>query len=110
VATLEELEARVARLEQLLASTREQAAAARILAGGADQEVSEFKGTLNAHTRALGALRETQVEQGQKLDALESKVDDGFSEMREGFAKVGTGMAQINALLRTLVDRDTGDH
>jgi hypothetical protein len=45
-----------------------------------------------AHTQALNALRETQLEQGRKID-------EQSQEMREGFAKLATGMAQITALL-----------
>ncbi len=40
-------------------------------------------------------LRETQLEQGQKIDKLDR-------EMREGFATMATGMAQITALLTNI--------
>jgi hypothetical protein len=61
----------------------------------------------------LNALRETQVEQGDRLTRLENKVDQGFTamnarigglehEMRQGFSTMNVGMAQITALLRNI--------
>lgn len=99
---------------------RADAAAARMLAGGADRDVSAFAAKLDAHMRALNALRETQLEQGaaigilgQRVDGLTQRVDgltqrvDGLTqrvdglehEMRKGFAMTATGMARITELL-----------
>ncbi|QUQ67096.1 hypothetical protein [Kutzneria sp. CA-103260] len=64
--------------------------------------------TLNAHTQTLNALRETQVEQGQKLDALERKVNEHQQETRDGFAKVGEGMSGITRLLTQLIEQRPG--
>ncbi|MGH3935080.1 MAG: hypothetical protein ACRDS1_08915 [Pseudonocardiaceae bacterium] len=75
----------VAELREQLALTRSDAAAARTLAAGADHDVSEVRAELRAHTQALNALREVQLEQGR--------------EMRKGFSTLTTGMAQITALL-----------
>lgn len=75
----------VAQLREQLALTSSDAAAARMLAAGADHDVSEVRAELRAHTQALNALRETQLEQSR--------------EMREGFGTLATGMAQITALL-----------
>jgi chromosome segregation ATPase len=97
VAGLDDLEARVERLERAVVDLRNDAAAARVLAGAADRDVSEFRHELKAHTRSLNALRETQVEHGQRLDELDRKVSDGFST-------VNVGMAQIVALLRNAED------
>ena len=66
----------------------------RLLAAGADRDVSEVRAELRAHTQALNALRETQLEQGRKID-------EQGREMRQGFATLATGMAQITALLTT---------
>jgi chromosome segregation ATPase len=116
----EDAEARFTRLEHEVTQLRERvalamsdAAAARVLAAGADRDVSEVRAELRAHTQTLNALRETQVEQGRKIDRLEQKVDgleqkvdgleqkvDGLDrEMRNGFATMATGMTQITALL-----------
>ena len=96
------VEREVARLREESAVTRADAAAARVLATGADRDVSEVR----AHTQALNALRETQLEQGQKLDGVEHRLGgvehrlDGMErEMREGFSTLNTGMVQITALL-----------
>lgn len=74
---------------------RADANAARMLGAGADHDVSEVRAELRAHTQALNALRETQLEQARAIVSLEQK-------MTEGFATLATGMAQITALLTNL--------
>jgi hypothetical protein len=101
----ENIPERVTRLEYQVAEARKDAAAARILAGGADRDVSELRAALNGHTRVLNAIGETQREHGVRLDNLEHKVDDGFAEMREGFSKLNLGQAQITALLNVALNR-----
>jgi chromosome segregation ATPase len=107
------LEHEVAHLREEITTTRSDAAAARILAGGADRDVSAFGAKLDAHTKTLNALRETQVEQGEilrehseKIDRLETRFDGLEREMRHGFATLGTGMAQITALLQGITGPD----
>ena len=102
----DDAEARFARLEHDVAELREQvalaksdAAAARVLAAGADRDVSEVRAELRAHTQSLNALRETQLEQGRTLGRLHQETDGLRHEMRNGFATMATGMAQITALL-----------
>jgi hypothetical protein len=80
------LEVEFARMREQSAITSSDAAAARVLAGGADRDVSEVRSELRAHTQALNALRETQLEQGQR--------------MSDGFTTLNAGMAQIAALLQ----------
>jgi chromosome segregation ATPase len=96
VATLED---EMAQLRAQVALTSSEAAAARVLAAGADRDVSEVRAELRAHTQALNALRETQL-------AHVREMRDGFAaqgqEMREGFAKQAAGMTQIAALLTTI--------
>jgi len=119
MATPEDIEGRLSAVERGVAQLREQqrliasdAAAARVLASGADHDVSEVRAELRAHTSALNALRETQLEQGRRLDSLDGRFDgmDGRlgrleTRMTDGFATVGAGMAQIVALLEGLDDR-----
>lgn len=100
VGSIEELEARVAALESQIVLIRQDAAAARVLAGGADREVSTFGAKLDVLKRMLEALRETQVEQGQRVDNLERRLDSLEREMRSGFAMLATGQAEILALLK----------
>jgi hypothetical protein len=72
--SMEELEGRVSALEGQMRYVREDAAAARVLAGGADRDVSAFGARLDAHQRLLEALRETQVEQGQRIGGIEGRL------------------------------------
>jgi hypothetical protein len=74
----------------------------RVLARGADEDVSNMQQTLNAHISTLNALRQTQLDQGQSLTTLrQTQLDQGQSlttlrqtqleqgkEMREGFRTV----------------------
>jgi len=99
MASLEDLEARVNVLEEQMRHTRQDAAAARVLAGTADRDVSEFKQTLNGHTKVLNAVRETQVEDHAQLDRLEAKVDSGFT-------KINVSVEQIGRLLQQVIDKD----
>jgi chromosome segregation ATPase len=73
-------------------AARVDASAARVLAAGADRDVTEVRAELRAHTQSLNALRETQVEQGNQLQDLRA-------EMRAGFATLNTGMTAITELL-----------
>ena len=50
---------------------------------------------MNALRETQVELRETQVEQGERLTSLER-------EVREGFSTMNVGMAQITALLRNI--------
>ena len=109
----DDIETRVAILEREVVRLREQvvlsssdAAGARVLAAGADRDVSEVRAELRAHTQALNALRETQLEQGRAMAALDhrvtgldQKVTGLDQKVAEGFATLGVGMAQITALL-----------
>ncbi len=95
----DDIETRLAVVERDVAELREQlalassdAAAARTLAAGADHDVSEVRAELRAHTQALNALRETQLEHGRNFA-------EHVRETREGFSTLATGMAQITALL-----------
>lgn len=94
-----DLEQRVSALEVEVAQLREQsvltqtdAEAARVLASGADRDVSEVRAELRAHLGAINALRETQVEQGRRVDA-------GFAEMR---TEMRAGFTHIAALLGSI--------
>ncbi len=100
-----DLEARVAALEARLEEVAADAVAARHLAAGADRDVSEVRAELRAHTGALNALRENQVEQGQAIGDLQVKVNQGFAEMRGKLDQTAAGQELIVGLLNTLIDR-----
>lgn len=115
MSSLEELEQRVAALEAELATVRQEAAAARALAAGADRDVAEYRAELRSHTRVLGALRETQVQQGQGLDRVDAKVDDLNTAVGQLAGTVGhirdqhgASLAHITDLLGQLIDRENG--
>ncbi|WP_142099231.1 hypothetical protein [Pseudonocardia cypriaca] len=112
--SMEELEARVSALETQLRSVRQDAAAARVLAGGADRDVSAFGAKLDAQQRLLEALRETQIEHGRRLaghdgrfdhvegrfDHLEQRFDALESQMWQGFTNLERGQNVMLDLLR----------
>lgn len=107
------LEREVAQLREQTALTSSDATAARVLAAGADRDVSEVRSELRAHTRALTALRETQLDQGRMLTehgrildkhgraiaSLNQAIISLDQKMSNGFATLNTGIAQIVALL-----------
>lgn len=93
---------RVTRLEQAIVEVRREAATARLLAAGADHDVSVVKDTMHAHTRSLNALRETQMEHGQRLDRLERKVDDGFAQVDANFKQIDANFKQVDANFLTV--------
>jgi chromosome segregation ATPase len=92
MSSLEDLEQRVAAMEAELAIVRQEAAAARALAAGADRDVAEYRAELRSHTRLLTALRETQVEH--------------YADHKADSAELKAGITQIVGLLNQLVDRD----
>jgi hypothetical protein len=98
--SLEDLEGRVAALETQMRTVRQDAAAARVLAGGADRDVSALATRLDAQTRLLEALRETQVEQGRRLFDQGERIDNLEAEMRRGFSTLAVGQAEILTLLK----------
>jgi hypothetical protein len=109
-ARLDAVERDVAAARSDAAAARTDAAAARELASGAYEDLSRVQLALNAHFHVLNALRETQLDHGRRLDSLEGRFDrlEGRfdrleSEMREGFSVLNLGMAQITAMLTTLI-------
>jgi chromosome segregation ATPase len=107
-ARVRDLEHEVLRLKDGVEISRADASAARVLAGGADRDVSDVKTLLRAHTQTLNALRETQVEQGQKLTRLDAKVDQLDAKVDRALGLLSTGTAQIVAMLENQRREDTG--
>lgn len=89
MSSLEDLEQRVAAMEAELAIVRQEAAA-RALAAGADRDVADYRSELRAHTRTLGALRETQLEH--------------YTEHKTDAAEIKAGIERIVRLLEGLGD------
>jgi chromosome segregation ATPase len=122
VMNLEELAQRVAALEAEIGVPRQEAAAARALAAGADRDVADYRAELRGHTRMLGALRETQLEHGQaitqvseradqlseKVDQLSERVDQLTGTVGHVRDQHGARLNDIVGLLNRLIDRDGG--
>ncbi len=101
IAAMESDMARVTAMESEIAVVRQEAAAARALAAGADRDVAEYRAELRGHTRVLGALRETQLEQGRAIIRLSATV----GHIRD---QHGASLAHITDLLSQLIERDDG--
>jgi len=106
MATPEDIENRLTAVERNVAELQQRselattdASAARTLAAGADHDVSEVRAELRAHTSALSALRQTQVEFQHALVDMSRRIDGLERTTHEGFAMLGGGMAQIVGLL-----------
>lgn len=91
------IEERLAALEAELPQIRQEAAAARALAAGADRDVADYRAEMRSQTRMINALRETQVEQGRVQ-----------TEQGQALDEVKAGMTHMIGLLNELINRDRG--
>ena len=109
-----DLESRVSALEEQVRdltgrvqASGQDAAAARVLAGAADRDVSEFRGEIREFRRAttgsFNALRQDFVDLRQDFVDLRNHVDNGFTEMRGKFDVMAAGQQQIVGLLQTII-------
>jgi hypothetical protein len=101
------LEEQVLDLNGRVRASEQDAAAARVLAGAADRDVSGFRGELNEFrgefndfrrgtTASFNALRQDFVD-------VRTHVDKGFTEMRGKFDGMAAGQQQIVDLLQTII-------
>jgi len=97
---------RVAALEAEMVVVRQEVAAGRALAAGADRDVAEYRAELRAHTRTLMALRETQLEHyaEYKADFAELRADftkltSDVTDLKTDVAELKTGISHVVALL-----------
>ena len=111
---VEALENQVRDLTAKVQVTQQDAAAARVLAGAADRDVSEIRGELrdfrNATTANFNAMRQDFVDLRQDfadlrehVDRKFEQVDQGFMEMRGRFDAAAAGQQQIVDLLTTIM-------
>lgn len=118
---VEALENQVRDLTAKVQVTQQDAAAARVLAGAADRDVSEIRGELrdfrNATTANFNAMRQDFVDLRQDFVGLRQdfadlrehvdrkfeQVDQGFMEMRGRFDAAAAGQQQIVDLLTTIM-------
>lgn len=108
------LEARVAALETQVGElagrvhiSEQDAAAARVLAGGADRDVTEIVGELRDFRQAtvgsFNALREDFVDLREDFVDLRTHVDQGFTEMRGKLDGAAAGQQHIVELIEGLI-------
>lgn len=111
---VEALENQVRDLTAKVQVTQQDAAAARVLAGAADRDVSEIRGELrdfrNATTANFNAMRQDFVDLRQDfadlrehVDRKFEQVDQGFMEMRGRFDAAAAGQQRIVDLLTTIM-------
>jgi hypothetical protein len=106
----DELENRVSALENQVRdlsgrvrAAEQDAAAARVLAGGADRDVSEIRTEIRDFRQAtmasFNALREDMLDFRAYVDGRFAQVETGFAQVETGFAKVDSGFAAIRGRL-----------
>lgn len=114
-----DLEARVAALEtqvqeliDRVRTSEQDAAAARVLAGGADRDVAQIHGEIRdfrqATTSSFNAMRDDLTDLRVDLTDLRTKVGNGFIEMRGKLDATAAGQQQIVGLLNTLITQQGG--
>lgn len=95
------LESTVDGIKRRLRATEQDAAAARVLAGAADRDVTEVRAEIrdfrNATTASFNALRED-------FHDLGNHIDRGFAEMRGKLDATATGQQHIADLIQGLID------
>jgi hypothetical protein len=101
------LETHVRELAERVRHSEQDAAAARVLAGGADRDVAEIRGEIREfreqNTRVLNAMREDLIDLRQRVETGFVRVDNGFTEMRGKLDGAAAGQRQIVTLLNTLI-------
>jgi hypothetical protein len=105
-ARVDALESRVDELAGQLQQAKQDAVAARVLAGGADRDVEQVRGEIRDFRQAaiasFNAMRDDLVDLRVRVDDGFSRVDDGFSEMRGRLDTTAAGLTQITNLLNDL--------
>jgi chromosome segregation ATPase len=120
-ARVEALETRVSELDRRVRASEQDAAAARVLAGAADRDVTEIRGELRdfrqATAASFNALREDMIdlhaemnerfarvdERFRRVDERFDQVDNGFIEMRGKLDSAAAGQQQIVDILQRLI-------
>ncbi|MFL0178261.1 hypothetical protein [Mycobacterium sp. SMC-15] len=114
------LEVQVGELRGRVSASERDAAAARVLAGGADRDVGEIRGEIRDFQRAtigsFNALRQDMVDGFRQIDERFAQVDGtfgqvatGFAEMRAKFDMTAAGQQRIAELIQTVIDTQAGN-
>jgi chromosome segregation ATPase len=104
-----ELERQVRELDRRVRSSAQDAAAARVLAGGADRDVAEIRDFRQATTSSFNAMRADFTDLRREYIELQQRVDNGFAEMRGRFDATAAGQQHIVDLLTTIMNEQGGD-
>ena len=103
------VEARLAELTHQVQHNLRDAAAARVLAGGADRDVTEMGAEIRdfrrATTSALTAMREDFSDLRGDFTDLRQQMGTGFTEVRGRLDAAAAGQQQIVDLLTSLLDQ-----
>jgi hypothetical protein len=106
-ARVEALETHVHDLDRRVRATEQDAAAARVLAGAADRDVTEFRGELRdfrqATAASFNALREDMTDLRTEMHERFAHVDNGFIEVRGKLDATAAGQQQIVNILQRLI-------
>jgi len=127
------LEPQFQELAEDVRQTKQEAAAARVLAGRADRGVTEVRAEIRDFRRAMtasfNAMREDFTDLRTEVTDLRAQMNNGFTEMRSRFAEVygkfdevdngfiairgrldaaAAGQQQIVTLLNTLIGQQDG--
>ena len=96
-------------IKRRLQAAEQDAAAARILAGAADRDVTEIRAEIrdfrNATTASFNALRQDFVDLRDHVDLRFDRVDGGFVEMRGRLDATVAGQQRIVELIESLIDQ-----
>lgn len=120
-ARVTELEVKVRELSEQVRISVHDAAAARVLAGGADREVNEVRDELRDFRRAVtsnfNAMRQEMNERFARVDERFDKIDERFAEVDENFVEVrgkfdvaAAAQQRIVDMLTLLIDREGDQH
>lgn len=95
-------------IRRRLQAVEQDAAAARVLAGAADRDVTEIRAEIrdfrSATTASFNALRQDFVDLRTHVDQRFGQVDRGFAEMRGKLDAAAAGQQRIVDLIQRLID------
>lgn len=97
------LESHMRELTDRVRTSEQDAAAARVLAGAADRDVTQFMGELRdfrrATTSSFNALREEMNERFAHVEERFARVDERFSRVEEHFGRVDDRFMEMRGKL-----------
>ena len=105
-------------ISRRLRAAEQDAAAARVLAGAADRDVTEIRAEIrdfrNATAASFNALRQDFVDLRGHVDRRFEQVDRGFEQVDRGFTEMrgkldatAAGQQRIAGLIQSLIDQQS---